>query len=165
MYKKIIIGAVSVILIGSLPSCTKKAPVPVDTGRPDPVLQKIEKNSAEIHKQLIKLSRANQQKVKDTWGEVEVVKVPDSGPLSRPVTFRWSGPLSDAIETLAGMIAYDFKVVGKKPIRDRLVSIDALDQPVFSILEDLGWQAGENIGVVVDQDLMIIKIAYAGGHN
>jgi hypothetical protein len=164
MHKKLIIGAMSVLVLGSLSSCNTKSPTPV-TMPPDPVLQKIEKNSAEIHKQLVKLSKINQQKVKDTWGDVEVVKTPTSGTLSQPVTFRWSGPLQDAVKTLSDMIGYDFKVVGRKPIQERLVSIDALDIPAFNILEDLGWQAGENIGVVVDQTQKTIQIAYSGGRN
>jgi hypothetical protein len=67
------------------------------------------------------------------------------------------------VKTLADMIGYDFKVVGRKPIQERLVSIDALDVPAFNVLEDLGWQAGENIGVVVDQTQKTIQIAYSGG--
>jgi hypothetical protein len=165
MRKKMIIGVMSALILGTLTSCNTKSPTPVGAAPPDPVLQKIEKNSTEIHKQLVKLSKINQQKAKDTWGEAEVVKTPKTGPLSQLVTFRWSGPLQDAVKTLADMVQYDFKVIGQKPIQERLVSIDALDKPAFNILEDLGWQAGENIGVVVDQKQRFIQIVYAGGRN
>lgn len=156
--KGLMISTIVLLFTGCI-SFNQPAPVkPVE----DTSIGKIQKSAEGIHKELMKLSQIKQEKSKADWEEIEVVKAPTTGPLSKLITFRWFGPIEKAVETIAGMIGYEVKVIGQKPARDKLVNIDAFNQPAFNVLEDLGWQAGEKMGVVVDQELEVLTIAYMG---
>jgi hypothetical protein len=158
-FKRVALLLISLSFI-SFFGCTTTSPIkpaPVD-----PCLNEIKASALAIHTELIKLTRVQQQKNQDLLKEIKLVEAPTEGPLSEPIALKWSGPVEKATRMIAEMIGYTFKVTGQRPSRDKIININVLNKPVFGVLEDIGWQAGEKIGILVDQEKNEIKLAYVG---
>ena len=62
-------------------------------------------------------------------------------------------------------MGYGFQVEGKAPANPVLVSVNAYNQPAYTVLQDMGWQAGTTAAVVVRQDQHLIAVVYVGEPN
>ena len=139
-----------------LTGCAQEKPVPMER---DSTLKKIQKSAAGIHNELKQL---NQIQIKTEGQRAPILSSPTTGPLSEKVTLRWAGPITGVTEMLADMIGFKFETLGTPPARDKIVNLNAMERPAFDVLQDIGWQAGEKIGLVVDEQSRVIKLAYMG---
>lgn len=130
--------------------------------KPDPVLMAIRDHAEQIEKDLSLLSKIKQQQNKKILDQAKVHKVPRSKGFDNTISINWSGPVEPLIRMIADRVSYKFRISGKKPINPMLVNIRSIDQPVFKVLEEIGWQAGEKVGVVVDENSSTIQVVYVG---
>lgn len=82
--------------------------------------------------------------------------------LRRPATMTWSGPGAEAARETAGLIGYDFRIVGNAPGSPPMVNVNARDVPVAKILEDIGLQVQGIAQVVVDANTKRVEFRYVG---
>ena len=80
--------------------------------------------------------------------------------LRRPATMTWSGPGVEAARETAGLIGYEFRIVGNPPPSAPMVNINAHDLPVAKILEDIGLQVQGSAQVVVDANVKRVEFRY-----
>ena len=151
---------VASIMSVSAMGCAHTTPEPVKSEAPS-VVDDFQKSADKIHGELVKLTRVQQQKNSEMLQKAKIASVPEEGPLSEPITLSWSGPIEQAVGMIAEIIGYDYETTGSRKMRDKIVSIDVIDEPIFKVLEDIGWQAGEKIGVIVNQGKKAIMVAYA----
>lgn len=93
-------------------------------------------------------------------GEIASYSVPSSGPLATPVTLNWSGPVEPAIKLIAELCGYTFRSSGRAPINPPVITVSESNSPAFEVLESIGWQAGEVVTVVVNEQDSIISVVY-----
>lgn len=80
------------------------------------------------------------------------------GPLSEPVTLKWFGPALPAIQSVAQMINYTVEVKGHRSGPSPVVHLDVTQKSALAVLEDIGWQAGAGLGLVVKEDLRTLYV-------
>lgn len=81
-----------------------------------------------------------------------VATPPVMGPLAQPVTIRWAGPPLPAIQAVARMIGYSVEVRGRAGRQLPVITLEATEKQALSVLEDIGWQCGPALGLVVKED-------------
>ncbi|WP_456717760.1 MULTISPECIES: DotD/TraH family lipoprotein [unclassified Bradyrhizobium] len=80
--------------------------------------------------------------------------------LRRQATMTWSGPGVAAARETAGLMGYEFRVVGNPPGTPPMVNVNARDLPVAKILEDIGLQVQGTAQVVVDANQKRVEFRY-----
>lgn len=124
----------------------------------DPAVAKLQSAAEEVHQSLQQLAELQQAATK----KPTTYAVPQSGPLTLPVTLKWDGPPEPVLSLLADMIGYDFRAVGKPPLTSHIVGVEVRHRPAWSVLEDIGWQLGDRTTVVVNEPVREIQLVYEG---
>lgn len=128
----------------------------------DPAMMALSEAAESIHADLTLLSRIRQEE-SGVHERVRAHKTPNrDSSLSKLVTLSWSGPLEPAVQIVAEKIGFNYKVIGNGPAQPILVNLNYKDKPAFELLEDMGWQAGENVGVVLNQKVNELQVIYIG---
>jgi len=83
-----------------------------------------------------------------------------SGPLATLVTMKWSGDIEKVVESVAKLTGFKYRTIGQAPLQKTFVNINVIDKPAFEVLEDIGMQAGEYAGVVVNNQRKEIHVNY-----
>lgn len=150
------------LLAGALAGCAT-APPRTTTPPPDPALIALNSSAARISKSLTQLTRLQQVGTP----AVPVYQTPTSGALSTPVTLNWAGSAAPAVKAIAQMVGghWHVKEVGRPPLVPVVVHINVTGVPAYKVLEDIGWQAGQKTGVVVDRASRTIEVVYVGTDN
>lgn len=140
--------------------CAGKTTRP-DASAADPVVVDALSMAAEkIHRNLNLLVKLRQSQV-----DVSRFQTPRKSTdprLMTPITLNWVGPLEPAAKILAEISGYRLTVVGRPPNQPRVVTLMAHDEPVIHVVENLGWQAGEKIGVVLNEPMRELRVVYEG---
>lgn len=110
---------------------TLPAPDPVDS-----VDQTLVQHAARVAKALDTLSRTAE--AQRPLPAPAPRYIPES--MKTPITVSWTGPAVPLIMALARQVRWDFEEVGKKPIIDTVVSIQADGAPAYQVLADIGSQ-------------------------
>lgn len=121
----------------------------------DPAVKKLEQAADSIQLDLEKLSKLKQM----GYEKVELYEKPESGPLAKKITLKWSGPLKPVLKVIADRIGFTFRVRGEPPVRPVLVNIDETGKAAFSVLEDLGWKAGKH-QISVSSREKVVQLTY-----
>lgn len=85
---------------------------------------------------------------------------PPNSPLSKKITLTWHGPIESVVHVLASAAQYKVNIVGKAPVQPIMVSMNAIDEDVYRVIENIGWQTGDDVGLVRDDRRREIKIIY-----
>jgi hypothetical protein len=142
--------------------CAKPPQAPPAPTKTDPAIVELNMAAKSIHEDLNMLSRIRQEET-GIHKDVRAYKTPPQDvDVSQPMTLNWSGPLEPAVQLVAQKVGYRFKVIGAAPAQPVLVSLTAKDKPAFEVLEDIGWQAGKQVGVVLNQELKELQVIYLG---
>jgi hypothetical protein len=153
--------ATSTVLAAISCGCAKPNPVQDLPGN-DPAIVELSRAAESIHRDLNLLSRIRQEE-SGVHKQVKAYKAPGpSSNLSETMTLSWSGPLEPAVELIAQKIGYNFRAIGSAPHSPIIINISAIEKSVFEILEDMGWQAGDKAGVVLNQEKEELQIIYLG---
>jgi len=138
-----------------LAGCAGSTPAPT----PDPVLIKISDAASEIKRGVIQLEQIKQA---SNTVRIRHYKAPKFGPLTTKVSLKWSGDAVGAIKVIAKMIDYTVNIDGTRPIAPVSAVVDTINEPAFSVLEDIGWQVGSFVAVSVNEDNRSIHVVYKG---
>lgn len=80
--------------------------------------------------------------------------------LRRPATMNWAGPGHEAARQVAGLVGYDFRIVGNPPAVAPMVNVAATDVPVGKIFEDIGLQVQGVAQIAVDPNSKRVEFRY-----
>lgn len=73
----------------------------------------------------------------------------------------WTGPIDQITRTLSEMAGLSFKVTGKEPPLPMVVTVDAHQEPISKILQDIGAQAGRRADLIIDPTNRTLDLHYA----
>lgn len=85
---------------------------------------------------------------------------PASYGMSMPTTLDWNGPISPIVQRIADATHYKLEVLGKQPAIPVLVNVQAKNEPMGTVLRDIGYQAGGRAEVVVFPSTHTIELRY-----
>jgi len=128
----------------------------------DPAMRMLQEAAQDIHRDLQQLVRIESTRLSARKHMLHAYATPHRGALAKQITLNWSGPLAPAVQALADMIGYKFSVIGTAPVAPILITVDVLDEPAFEVLSDMGWQAGDRVGVCVNDRAREIQVIYVG---
>jgi len=150
------------VLVGFMPGCmAMKAKVPEQ--QPHAELKET-RDSITRAAELIHNDLQSLRKMQEKPGTPLPVPSPvATGALARPVTLQWAGPALPAVATVAEMIGYKLDAKGFVTKSQPIIYITAKDKTALSVLEDIGWQAGADMGVVVSEKDRTIYVFSGGG--
>lgn len=77
-----------------------------------------------------------------------------------PLTLDWNGPLTAAIQMIAEASNYEFRVLGKAPVPDTIVRLQAFRRPAIDMIRDAGTQAGAVADVRIFEGPRIVELQY-----
>lgn len=131
------------------------------TPQHNPVFDRINESAGHISESLNRISRM-------VYAESPVKATPQSrkwrGELAKPITMYWPGELVAGLKAIAHEIGYTgIAIEGRAPATPITVIVDAKNMPAGEVIEDIGWQAGREVGVVIDESSRQIKVIYKKG--
>lgn len=140
--------------------CQKKITVS-DLPEKTKIETRLEQSARKIQEQLSLLAELKQMDFENkNPSEVNFYKTPDAGPLSTTLPMAWNGPLEMGIKVIADSIGYTFEISGLEPVQPIIVTVNSHKMSAFEIIETMGWQAGRNVEVGVNEREKLIKILY-----
>lgn len=81
--------------------------------------------------------------------------------MAQPTSLTWTGPIEQISRTLAEMAGLGFKTTGKEPPLPLVVNVEAHQQPIGKILQDIGAQAGRRADLIVEPMSRTLELRYA----
>jgi defect-in-organelle-trafficking protein DotD len=118
--------------------------------KPDAILQSLSESAQRVviaQNDLARMSAAKNPAM-IPLGPPTGVQLPAD--LLRPVYFHWNGPIEPAVRSLALLINYQVKTVGVAPGDPVLVNIETDRRSVYDLVQDIGLQAGNSAGVILN---------------
>lgn len=142
----------------SMAGCTMMQRQPPQVTQPDPALMALARSANEIQQtwnELGAIERARGPAYQRFSDEFDGV-LPAG--LERQASIDWNGPIEPLIRQIARDAGYGFRVVGRSPAIDVSVAIVSTQPtPLGFILRDVGHQAGDRAGVVLNGDHIEIR--------
>lgn len=143
-------------------------------GVKDSRLDELDSNSRRAVEDSLAQSAARAARAQETLAQVERARTEPSpasldvtglpAELRRPATMNWSGPGVEAARQVAGLIGYEFRIVGNPPPTPPMVSVAATDLPVAKIVEDVGLQVQGIAQIVVDPNIKRVEFRYVAAY-
>lgn len=125
---------------------------------------------AKVYQDLLAATEASQanlvmlRKIKQGSGQwparLETAEPPPSSPMSKKITLTWHGPIESVVHVLASAVQYKVTITGKPPVQPVMVSMDAVDENVYKVIENIGWQTGNDVALVRDDRRRELKVIY-----
>ncbi len=81
--------------------------------------------------------------------------------LTQLITVKWSGPVEQMLETLAGKAGMRFDSKGSRPGVPLIVHLNVYQKPMIEVLRDLGLQVGRRGDITVNGTQNVIEVRYA----
>jgi defect in organelle trafficking protein DotD len=81
--------------------------------------------------------------------------------LNQVTSLTWSGPIEQITRTLAEMGGLTFKKTGKEPPLPLVVNVEAHQESIGKILQDIGAQAGRRADLIIDPKNGTLDLHYA----
>lgn len=160
MKRRISTGICLAILGLALNGCApKRIPTAAELSSPGEVIEKrISESAALVHHDLQQLQRIRLAGV----SSAPHYKMPKSGPLAQKITIKFTGEPHKVVDTIAKLIGYDYRTIGKRPTPPKIVSVDVVGEPALKVLEDIALQLGEKAGVGVEPGKRLLTVDYQG---
>lgn len=127
------------------------------------VEQSIAQSAAEASNALETLAMVQRTRTPPTAPIVDDSGMPPE--LKRQATVGFTGPSVELAKEMAQDIGYAFTIEGPEPKTPGIISIDAKDEPVFRVFEDVGLQSASFATVIVDPNQKRVLFRYASPHN
>lgn len=170
MNKKVILSFITVaILSGCSTTQTKVEP---DSTNYSGALQDLVDISVEARDELRVLAKAREAVAQESMTKeqheqrfVQATYVPEG--FKKHVSFKFTGPSSEAAEAVAKMAGYKFKVYGK-PLavqQEPWVNIQLKNQPLNDGLKELGLQTGDSVRIEVHPPAELMRYIYKSEQN
>lgn len=124
--------------------CVKQKPVIIEKN--NWAYEKIAAVADEVHEDIISIKEiSSEKKVKKREPEIAFPQV-----FSEKITLDWFGPVDPLLEVIASKLGYQTKIIGNLNRQEESIVLNAVDVPIKDVLEDIGWQLGEKIGLQID---------------
>lgn len=91
---------------------------------------------------------------------LNTVEPPPGSQLNKKITLTWYGPIESVVHVLATTVKYKVNIVGKAPAQPVMVSMSVVDENVYKVIENIGWQTGDDVALVRDDRRREIKLIY-----
>jgi defect-in-organelle-trafficking protein DotD len=143
--------ATALYLIGCAAQTTVQVP------ENDPAISALQATAEQIEqemRQLVLLQSDTKQQ-----GGLRAV-LPKDGPLGKPTTMQWSGPIGPAVQQIAKSVRYEYCVTGAAPAAPITVSLDVTQKPAYTVLDTIAWQAAGKAQLLVDPVKQKLTLAY-----
>jgi len=91
------------------------------------------------------------------------VKIQDpvnAGGLSRQASLNWYGPVEPAVRKIANAANYKLVILGSAPSIPVIVTINAKNQPLATILRNLTFQAAPTVTITVHPSTRVVELRY-----
>lgn len=136
------------LCVVSLAGCASAPPALPQ--KPDAILKSLSESAQKIVFAQNDLARmaAAQKPAMIPLGPPSGVQLPQV--LLQPVYLHWNGPLEPAVQSLALLIGYQIRTVGVAPGDPVLVNIDTDRESVYDLVQEIGLQAGDAAGVILN---------------
>ena len=138
--------------------------------KPDTSLKSVTYTDKQVYQDLLAATKASGEnlamlrKIKqgnNKWpARLIAAEPPPNSPLSKKITLTWHGPIESVVHVLASAVQYKVNIVGKGPVQPIMVSMDAQDEDVYKVIENIGWQTGDDVALVRDDRRREIKLIY-----
>ncbi len=156
---------VSVVMLGGLVACE-------DTDIDNPTLLPVYATPVDPDPVGLRLAQAAERatQAQNKMAQIESFRTPlptqDGLGASLPGTQQitsvtWTGPIDQITRTLSEMAGLSFKVTGKEPPLPMVVTVDAHQEPISKILQDIGAQAGRRADLIIDPMNRTLDLHYA----
>ncbi len=142
-------------IAASLIACQNKQPI----NTTDIVLETIQKDTEKIKQSLNVLRQIKESNT--TPLALYSYHKPTSGPLTNQISLEWAGDPEQALRQIASDIGFKVTTSGRKPINLNHVIVHSGYKTAIDMIEDIGWQAGSAMGVMVNNEQSMIHIVYA----
>lgn len=142
------------------PSLIGEHPQPIVCVDETAVLEHIAQAADEIHKETLVMRQLAQS---NSGVVISETQSPPAGSLAQKITIRFAGPLTAATEKIANILGYSTKTTGQAPPQPVIVDLDYINTPVYDVLASMGWQAGENVGLIISEEHEELKIVFSRG--
>lgn len=104
-------------------------------------------------------SLARVEQTRNPPANVDIGRIPEE--LKAPVTFEWVGPASALLKKLSEQSGYAFSSSGRPPAAPLVVSVIAVDRPLYQVLTDIGLQMGAKANLAVIAKSKRLELRYA----
>ncbi|MGD1524384.1 DotD/TraH family lipoprotein [Vibrio owensii] len=165
MNKKI---ALSLATVAILSGCsTTHKPIDVEDTNYSEALNELVNISVEARDELRILAKSREAVAQESMTKeqheqryLQATYVPDG--FKKAVSFKFTGPSSEAAEAIAKMAGYKFKRYGK-PLavtQEPWVNIQLKNQPLNDGLKELGLQTGDSVRIEVHPPAKLLRYVY-----
>ncbi len=161
-----VVLALIVSMTGCVANSNNTGPSPL---KPDADTS-VKYTDAQVYQDLLAATKASQgnldmlTKIKQgsaKWpANLNTVEPPPNSLLSKKITLTWYGPIESVVHVLASSVQYKVNIVGKAPAQPVMVSMDAVDEDVYKVIENIGWQTGDDVALIRDDRRHEIKLIY-----
>lgn len=165
MNKKIALSLATVAILSGC-STTQELVTP-ETGNYSEALEELVNISVEARDELRILAKSREAVAQESMTKeqheqryLQATYVPDG--FKKHVSFKFTGPSSEAAEAIAKMAGYKFKRYGK-PLavgQEPWVNIQLKDQPLNDGLKELGLQTGDSVRIEVHPPANLMRYVY-----
>ena len=135
----------ALLVLGLLTGCATVQPVPttvVTPGMPNPEVA-LRQSMQHVDAEMAELGQLT-----PTAAAPSTPVVPED--LQRIVSFKWNGPLDQAVARLAQSIGYTFYTTAPPNAQPVTVAIEISSVPAYQVFQALGEEAGAHATVEVD---------------
>ena len=129
--------------------------VPVNTNNPQAQAQMAQASSS-VSQSLQQLSAIQVAKNPS----VKIQKPSSAGGLSRQASLNWNGPVESAVAHVASAAGYHLRVLGSKPSIPVIVNVNASNQSLGEILQNIKFQAAPTVTIKSYPSSHVIELRY-----
>lgn len=148
-------------IVAALISACNSVPVKEEPQKPDPVMLSIEQSAKVVSRSMATMSQITYATSKASKRSAKPHKW--TGPLSTRITVPMGVYTLEAIlKEIAKKINYKVRISGRQPANQVTVLVEANNTQVGDVVEDIGWQAGNDVGVKMYKRAKVFKIVYEG---
>ncbi len=157
--KLLSVAAIAVLLTAC---ATTNTPPPPEMAKPTPIDVRLGEMSADVRAMLIQLNSLEQSRQRMAAPPKSIAEeLPADHILMRRVSLTMRGEAVAAIQRVATQVGMSSAVIGVSPVQS-LVFIDAVNEPLARVLEDIGMQLGNVAEIAYVERDNSIELRYKG---
>ncbi|MFU8797222.1 MAG: DotD/TraH family lipoprotein, partial [Gammaproteobacteria bacterium] len=76
------------------------------------------------------------------------------------VSVDWAGPVEPLLKQISSISGYRFRVLGTRPAIPVMITVNAKDLPLTSVVRDIDFQSADKASVMVHHPTQTIELRY-----
>ena len=85
---------------------------------------------------------------------------PETVGMANLVSIDWNGPAEPLLKRLTSSCNYKLTIIGKKPTIPLLISVDSHNQPIATVVRNIGFQIQRNANIEIFSKRKILELRY-----